>query len=96
MSNEGIKNAALRSKRMDRCKCLSMQITTYISRLYAMQMHIGLHDFKELMAQPNLGLHDCQGVVTGNSGSNPEWAHGDNSLAVNDLTREHSRRCEGC
>jgi len=34
--------------------------------------------------------------VTGNSGSNPEWAHGDNSLAVNDLTREHSRRCEGC
>ena len=41
------------------------------------------------------GRYDRKCIVTGNSGSNPEWAHGDNSLAVNDLTREHSRRCEG-
>jgi hypothetical protein len=33
-------------------------------------------------------------IWTGDSGSKPERAHGDILLAVNDLTREHSRRCE--
>jgi hypothetical protein len=34
-------------------------------------------------------------IWTGDSSSNPQRAYRDILLAVNDLTREHSRRCEG-
>jgi hypothetical protein len=36
-----------------------------------------------------------KGPVTGNSGSSPERAMEINSLSVKDLTRQHSRKCEG-
>jgi hypothetical protein len=41
--------------------------------------------------------HDCfeQRVVTGNSGSSPEWAMEINSLSVKESTWQHSRKCEG-